>query len=119
MDDQPGDPSLWQSGLRFADGRPKTNIYNNFRLPILVRQLGPGAVEVRGDARPTGAGAIVQVQQRGRRGGFKNLDGQIQVRNKRGYFVARYRVSNAARRTFRFITGGQTSLTVKPVSIFR
>jgi hypothetical protein len=119
MDDQAGDPSLWQSGLRFADGRPKTNIYNNFRLPILVRQLGPGAVEVRGDARPTGAGAMVQVQQRGRRGAFKNLGGPIQVRNKRGYFVARYMVSSAAKRTFRFITGGQTSLTVKPVSIFR
>ena len=119
MDDQPGDASLWQSGLRFADGRPKTNIYNNFRLPILVRQLGPGAVEVRGDARPGGAGAMVQVQQRGRRGAFKNLGGQMQVRNKRGYFVARYRVSNAARRTFRFITGGETSLAVKPVSIFR
>ena len=87
---RPGDPSLWQSGLRFADGSPKTNIYNNFRLPILVRQLGPGAVEVRGDARPTGAGAMVQVQQRGRRGAFKNLGGPIQVRNKRGYFVARY-----------------------------
>jgi hypothetical protein len=119
MNDQPGDPSLWQSGLRFADGTPKTNIYNNFRLPILVRQLGPGAVEVRGDARPTGAGAMVQIQQRGRRGAFKNLGGAIQVRNRRGYFVARYRVSNAARRTFRFTTGGQSSLAVKPVSIFR
>ena len=119
MNDQPGDPSLWQSGLRFADGTPKTNIYNNFRLPILVRQLGPGAVEVRGDARPTGAGAMVQVQQRGRRGAFKNLGGAIQVRNRRGYFVARYRVSNAAMRTFRFTTGGQSSLAVKPVSIFR
>jgi hypothetical protein len=119
MDDQPGDTSLWQSGLRFADGRPKTNIYNNFRLPILVRQLGPGAVEVRGDARPTGAGAMVQVQQRGRRGAFTDLGGPIQVRNRRGYFVARYRVSNAAGRTFRFTTGGQSSLAVKPVSIFR
>ena len=58
MNDQAGDPSLWQSGLRFANGSPKTNVYNNFRLPILVRQLGPGAVEVRGDARPGGAGAI-------------------------------------------------------------
>jgi hypothetical protein len=119
MNDQPGDLSLWQSGLRFADGRPKTNIYNNFRLPILVRQLGPGAVEVRGDARPGGAGATVQVQQRGRRGAFKNLGGPMQVRNKRGYFVARYMVSNAAARTFRFIAGGDTSLAVKPVSIFR
>jgi hypothetical protein len=28
-------------------------------------------------------------------------------------------VSNAGARTFRFTTGGQTSLAVKPVSIFR
>jgi hypothetical protein len=119
MDDQPGDPSLWQSGLRFANGSPTTNIYNNFRLPILVRQLGPGAIEVRGDARPGGAGSSVQVQQRGRRGSFQNLGSAIQVRNKRGYFVARSRISNAAARTFRYTTGGQTSLAVKPVGIFR
>jgi len=119
MEDQPGGPSLWQSGLRFADGSPKTNVYNNFRLPILVRQLGPAAVEVRGDARPGGAGSMVQVQQRGRRGAFKNLGVPMLMRNKRGYFVTRYGISNAARRTFRFITGGQTSLAVKPVSIFR
>jgi hypothetical protein len=119
MNDQPSDPGLWQSGLRFVNGSPKTNIYNNFRLPILVRQLGPGAVEVRGDARPGGAGSMVQVQQRGRRGPFKNLGGAMQIRNKRGYFVARFMVSNAAARTFRFTTGGQTSLAVKPVSIFR
>jgi hypothetical protein len=119
MNDTPGGPSLWQSGLRFANGTPKTNIYNNFRLPILVRQLGPGAVEVRGDARPGGAGSVVQVQQRGRHGGFKDLGGPIQVRNVRGYFTARYRISKAARRNFRFLSGGLTSLAVKPVGIFR
>jgi hypothetical protein len=119
MNDQAGDLSLWQSGLRFANGSPKTNIYNNFRLPILVRQLGPGAVEVRGAARPGGAGSMVQVQQRGRRGAFKNLGGVMQIRNKRGYFVARYRIPKAAQRTFRFTTGGETSLAVKAVGIFR
>jgi hypothetical protein len=119
MDDTPGDPSQWQSGLRFANGTAKTNIYNNFRLPILVRQLGPGAVEVRGAARPGGAGSSVQVQQRGRKGPFTNLGVAITIRNVRGYFVARYRIPKAARRTFRFTTGGQTSLTVKPVTIFR
>jgi hypothetical protein len=118
MRDQPGDTSLWQSGLRFADGRLKENIYANFRLPILVRQLGPGAVEVRGAARPSGAGTTVQIFQRGRRGPFKPLGGPIPVRNVRGYFIARYRISKAAGRTFRFTTGGQSSLDVKPVRIF-
>jgi hypothetical protein len=118
MRDQSGDPSLWQSGLRFADGRLKARIYANFRLPILVRQLGPGAVEVRGAARPGGAGSTVQIFQRGRRGPFKPLGGPIPVRNVRGYFLARYRIKKAAGRTFRFTTGGDSSLDVKPVRIF-
>ena len=119
MNDQPGDPSLWQSGLRFANGALKSDIYANYRLPILVRQLGPGAVEVRGDARPGGAGSTVQIFQRGRKGPFKPLGGPIGVRNVRGYFVSRYRISKAAGRTFYFTTGGQSSLRVKPVRIFR
>src|SRR5215211_1376549 len=112
MTDTPGDPSLLQSGLRFANGLLKANIYANFRLPILVRQLGPGAVEVRGAARPGGAGSTVQIFQRGRNGPF-------QVGNVRGYFVSRFPISRAAERTFRFTTGGLSSLDVKPVRIFR
>jgi hypothetical protein len=119
MNDQAGDSSLWQSGLRFADGSVKGDIYTNFRLPILVRQLGPGAVEVRGAARPTGAGSNVQIFQRGRKGGFKPLGGPMTVRNVRGYFVARFRISKAARRTFHFTSNGESSLAVRPVRIFR
>jgi hypothetical protein len=119
MNDQPGDTSLWQSGLRFADGTPKADIYANYRLPILVRQLGPGAVEVRGDARPGGPGTTVQVYQRGGKGPFKPLGGPMTVRNVRGYFVSRYRLAKAAGRTFYFTAGGQSSLHVKPVRIFR
>ena len=119
MNDQAGDTSLWQSGLRFANGTPKSNVYANFRLPLLVRQLGPGAVEVRGAARPGGSGSTVQIFQRGRKGPFKPLGGPITVRNVRGYFVQRYRIRRAALRTFRFTTAGQSSLDVKPVRIFR
>ena len=119
MNDQPGSESLWQSGLRFANGALKSNVYTNFRLPILVRQLGPGAVEVRGAARPGGAGSTVQIYQRGRKGSFKPLGGSIAVRNVRGYFVTRFRISRAAFRTFYFTAGGHSSLKVKPVRIFR
>lgn len=119
MNDQAGDISLWQSGLRFSNGSPKSNIYANYRLPILVRQLGPGAVEVRGDARPGGAGSTVQIFQRSRKGPFKPLGGPMTVRNVRGYFVARFRLSKAAGRSFYFTAGGQSSLIVKPVRIFR
>ena len=109
---------MWQSGLRFADGAPKSDIYANYRLPILVRQLGPGAVEVRGAARPGGAGSTVQIYQRGRKGPFKPLAGPIGVRNLRGYFVYRTRIKKAGFRTFYFTTDGQSSLKVKPVRIF-
>jgi len=118
MNDQAGDASMWQSGLRFTDGRSKAEIYANYRLPILVRLLGPGAVEVRGAARPGGSGSTVQVLQRPRRGRFKPLGQPIAVRNVRGYFVARYLISKAARRSFRFTTGGVSSIETKPVTIF-
>jgi hypothetical protein len=41
------------------------------------------------------------------------------IRNVRGYFVARFPIKRAAIRTFRFTTGGESSLSVKPVRIFR
>jgi hypothetical protein len=119
MNDQPGDTSLWQSGLRFADGTLKSNVYRNYRLPILVRQLGPNAIEVRGDARPGGAGSTVQIYQRGGSGPFKPLGGPMRVRNVRGYFASRFRISKAAGRTFYFSAGGGSSLRVEPVRIFR
>lgn len=122
MNDVPiigGDFGTWQSGLRFADGRPKTNVYAMYRLPLLVRVLGPGAVEVHGAARPGGRGATVQVQQRGRRGGWQDLSKPIAVRNVRGYFTQRLRVGKAATRRYRIVSGGQASPAVKPVTRFR
>jgi hypothetical protein len=104
----------WQGGLRFANGRPKRGVYNAFRLPIFVRQLGPSAVEVRGAARPGGAGSVVQVQQR-MGGAFEDLGGPITVTNERGYFVARFRIARASRRTFRFRYEGMSSPKSKAV----
>jgi hypothetical protein len=105
----------WQGGLRFANGRAKAGVYNAFRLPIFVRQLGPSAVEVRGAARPGGAGSVVQVQQRTGGGSFENLGGPITVSNERGYFTARFRVPSASRRTFRFRYQDMSSPKTKAV----
>jgi hypothetical protein len=106
--------STWQAGLRFANGKAKPGVYESYRLPLFVRLLGPSAVEVWGDARPGGAGATVQVEQRsGRRGAFKPLGGPVTVSNVRGYFLQRYRISHASRRTFRFTSGGHTSRATK------
>jgi hypothetical protein len=106
------DTSTWQSGLRYADGRAKRGVYSAYRLPIFVRLLGSGRVEVRGAARPGGRGSVVQVQQR-LSGGFKDLGAPITVSNSRGYFTARFKVSSAARRTFRFRHQNLSSPAVK------
>jgi len=103
----------WQGGLRFADGRPKKGVYDGYRLPIFVRLLGPRAVEVWGAARPGGAGAVVQVQQRPARGDFGNLGPPLTVTNSRGYFRARFEIANAAHRRYRFVYGGEGSRSAR------
>jgi hypothetical protein len=105
----------WQGGLRYASGRAKRGVYNAFRLPIFVRQLGPSAVEVRGAARPGGAGSVVQVQQRLGRGGFEDLGEPITVSNERGYFTTRFRIAQASRRSFRFRYRDMSSPKTKAV----
>ena len=109
-----GDTGSWQSGLRFADESQKPGVYDAYRLPIFVRLLGPGAVEVRGAARPGGAGAVVQVQQR-KGGAFNDLGAPITVSNQRGYFKARFRLAGAAKRRFRFSFDGMSSPELKAV----
>src|SRR3954471_2356909 len=96
----------WQGGLRFANGRDKPGVLLAYRQPFFVRLLGPGAVEVWGDARPGGSGTTVQIQQRTGGGGFKNLGGPITVTNSRGSFSRRFRIASAAKRTFRFVEAG-------------
>jgi hypothetical protein len=118
MYDSPGDTGLWQGGLRFADGRAKKGVYEAYRLPILVRRLGAGAVEVRGASRPGGAGSVVQVQVRSGRS-YEDLGEPIAVRNARGYFTARFRLSGASGKRYRFTAGGHTSPSVKPITLFR
>jgi hypothetical protein len=105
----------WQGGLRFDNGRQKKGVYDGYRLPIFVRLLGPNAVEVWGGARPAGAGAAVQVQQRAGRT-YENLGEPVSVRNVRGYFRARFRISNAADRRYRLVSGGHASPAAKAVT---
>ena len=110
-----GNTGTWQGGLRFANGRRKRGVYNAYRLPVLVRILGPSAIEVSGAARPGGRGAVVQVQQRagGRR--FADLGAPLTVSNARGYFRARFRISRAAKRRYRFLSDGFKSRAARPI----
>ncbi len=111
-----GDTGTWQSGLRFANGRAKPGVYDAYRLPIFVRQLGPSAVEVRGAARPGGAGSVVQVEQR-LRGSYRELGSAITVTNEAGYFRARFRIAKASQRRFRFTYRGMASPALSPMFV--
>lgn len=105
----------WQGGLRFDNGRDKPGVFVGYRQPLFVRLLGPGAVEIWGAARPGGAKAVVQIQQRLGRGAFKDLGRPIRVGNMRGYFTLRFRIGSAARRSFRFIEAGLVSRSTRAV----
>jgi hypothetical protein len=107
----------WQGGLRFVNGTEKRGYYAAYRLPIFVKLLGPGAVEVWGAARPGGKGAVVQVQQRARKGGYSNLGGPTTVKNVRGYFRVRFRIRNAAKRRYRLQSSGFTSRAAKAANL--
>jgi hypothetical protein len=109
-----GDTSTWQGGLRFAGGRPKRNVYRAYRLPIFARLRGPARVEVWGAARPAGRGAVVQIQRRRRRGGWRDMGDPLEVTNASGYFRKRLQAPGAARLRLRFVSGGHRSLAVRP-----
>jgi hypothetical protein len=119
VDDQPlssGRPfqrwSTWQSGLRFADGRKKPNVYAAFQLPFLVRSLGADAVELFGGGRG-GAGATARIEAKVRGGRYRFV-ANVPV-NEAGYFRRIVRRKGAYRQTFRVSLGG-LSRTKRPVA---
>ena len=60
--------STWQSGLRFGNGKPKPAVYGAFRLPFLVRLLGPGRGRtVRRRAHRLGLFATIEAKAPGGR----------------------------------------------------
>lgn len=109
----------WQGGLKFVNGSLKTGVYNAYQLPFYVRRTSRSGVEVWGAARPGGLGSSIQIQQR-RGGAFTNLGNRLTVRNGRGYFRVRFRLSSPTRRQYRFqfFKGSQvlTSRTAKAAS---
>src|SRR4051812_26684629 len=113
--------STWQGGLRFASGKVKSGVYGAYRLPLFVRLLGPRAVEVWGAARPGGAGARVQLEQRPRGGHYAGLGAQFVTTNVRGYFVKRFKISKASRRFYRFkyLAPGSTFTSRTARAVFR
>jgi hypothetical protein len=97
----------FQSGFVFAGGERKDGVYEAWRLPLFVRLIGRNAIEVWGAARPHGSrGRSVQIQQRLRGAPYRDLRPPIPIRNYRGYFRARIRLSRADDRIYRFVYAG-------------
>jgi hypothetical protein len=99
------DNDFWQSGLRFQSGRPKRHVYDAFRMPLLVRSLGGGRVEVFGALR-SASGGSAQVESKAPGGRYRSR-GSAPV-NGAGYFRRIFRVTNAVRHTFRVTLDGRS-----------
>ena len=87
VDDAPL-PSF-QSGLRFADGRPKPG-YAAYQLPIWVSRRG-ARLRVYGQVRPAAnrTPQTVQIQVRPPKGGGFTTVKTVTVRSRRGQFLTR------------------------------
>jgi len=99
------DDDFWQSGLSFADGRPKPGVFDAFRMPLLIRPLGANAVEVFGGTRSGSAGSA-QVESKAPGASYRSL-GLVPV-NEAGYFRRIFRVNGGFRHKFRVTLDGNT-----------
>jgi hypothetical protein len=97
--------STWQSGVRFGNGKPKPYVYGAFRLPFLVRSLGPDVVELFGGGR-SGAGPVATIEAKAPGGRYRSI-ASAPV-NENGYFRQIVKLKKAYRHTFRLRLGGLT-----------
>lgn len=91
----------FQSGLRFADGSEKPEVYDAYRRPFYVRLRGSRSIEAWGGVRNGRRGERVEIQQRLRRGEYRRL--RTVRLNSRGYFRSVIRLSRPRERTYRFV----------------
>jgi hypothetical protein len=94
--------SSWQAGIYFRNGKRKKYVFNAFRLPVYVHQLGGNRVEVFGGRRIPGETATIQVKPRGR--GYRAL-GSVAV-NSAGYFRRVFKVNGARRSKYKVTIDG-------------
>jgi hypothetical protein len=105
----------FQSGIDTSLGAPKPGVYQAYQTPLFVRLVSRSQVEVFGGVRAAlpGATAIIQ-SARGSK--FVTLHGGTVALNAGGYFDKLFRLSNAAKRRFRFVSGFATSDVIRPLS---
>lgn len=105
--------STWQSGLRFGNGKAKPSVYEAFRLPFLVRSLGPDDVELFGGGR-TGSGPVVRIEAKAPGHRYRSI-ATVSV-NEAGYFRQVVHLKKAYRHSFRITLSG-VSRTKRPAVV--
>lgn len=100
----------FQSGIDSSSNHPKKFVYRAFQTPLFVRLGSRSAVEVFGGVRVASGGTVTLQVGRGK--SFHKL--ATVPLNRMGYFDRTFHVSGAARRSFRFTYGLETSNVAKP-----
>jgi hypothetical protein len=108
FDDPPGAGSgplrwsTWQAGIYYRNGRKKRHVYDAFRFPLHLRVRSGNRIEIFGGRR-LGPGTV-QIESKAPGASYRTL-GSATV-NQAGYFRRVFRVSGAARRTYRATLDG-------------
>jgi hypothetical protein len=100
----------FQSGIDSSSNRPKKFVYRAFQTPLFVRLVSSSSVEVFGGVRIANSGTASLQVALGK--AFRPL--ATVTLNRMGYFDRTFRLSSAAKRSFRLVYGSETSNTAKP-----
>jgi hypothetical protein len=100
----------FQSGIDSSSNRPKKFVYQAFKTPLFVRLISRSSVEVFGGVRGASGGTVSLQVAVGR--SFHPL--ATVALNRMGYFDRNFRLSNAAKRSFRFSFGTERSNVATP-----
>jgi hypothetical protein len=101
--------SGWQSGLRFADGRPKGAL-TTFRHPFWAERRGARTARLWGQVRPGGA-TTVTLERRSPSGRWARIV-SVQT-DRRGYFRRDVPMSRTTAFRFRYADGTSSTRTVR------
>jgi hypothetical protein len=103
----------FQSGLTSSLGAPKSGVFQAYKTPLFVRLVSKSSVEIFGGVRAAVPGTTVILQSAlGTK--FASLGGPLAL-NPQGYFDRTVRVSNAAKRRFRFVVGLEPTGAQRPL----
>lgn len=100
--------TAYQSGLSYADGKPKPGVYAAYRLPVVVVRRSDDSVVVWGRVR-NGTTTVKTVTVESAAGGGFETVGNLPVNRRTGYFEGAIQGVDADGATFRVTAGTYSS----------